>query len=597
MTDLLVGLAFTIGTFFILLILYFAYYFQDRRTGLRAQLYKYAIIVNAILIISELISSYLLYDKLSPTLGEALLKFHWYTGVAYFYFFYFYNTCYLEGINEMSRKELFWKRKDGKIITIITIIFSIVFLLTPFKNLDYHALSYIPGMPAYIVFGYAVIVVMITLFKYLKRKNKTIYEIVFIMIFVLVPTVDLILQLIWTTIAFSPTFMAFLLMGCYFLLENPDLYVARELEASKQKLESINTHRNSIITEKAKLECNKMLKLAQSNYELINRTDAKETLRDNVYSIHDIVNEYQSILDMLIIDEDIMKIDYYEYNTNVLLTKLYNYGINKIGDKDIQLTFDIDSFLPKKLYGSERILYRALIYSLNCAIKNTESGNITFRLKCNFSNKNVLLIIDITDSGNLLTSEDIMKINNNTLNVEDMDKLEQYSLAKKFIAYLNGTYNITTNMKSGSTISISTNQSIVNEAKIQEFKPIVIDYNIDKTNRKILVIDNNSSDIVSTLNKYKLNHEVVNTFQDGINKIKLDNSFTTIFVNTSLQSDNSITTLKSLMANHQNVTNKTIAVSTNAIPGVRTKFLSQGYDYYITKPYNKYELDDIIKNI
>ena len=32
MRDLLVGLAFTIGTFFILLLLYFVYYFQDRRT-------------------------------------------------------------------------------------------------------------------------------------------------------------------------------------------------------------------------------------------------------------------------------------------------------------------------------------------------------------------------------------------------------------------------------------------------------------------------------------------------------------------------------------------------------------------------------------
>ncbi len=57
MTDLLVGLAFTTGAFFILLLLYFVYYFQDRRHGLKAKLYRGAIIVNAVLIISEFISS------------------------------------------------------------------------------------------------------------------------------------------------------------------------------------------------------------------------------------------------------------------------------------------------------------------------------------------------------------------------------------------------------------------------------------------------------------------------------------------------------------------------------------------------------------
>ena len=599
MTDLLVGLAFTIGTFFILLILYFAYYFQDRRTGIRAQLYRYAIIINAVLIISELISSYLLYDKLSPVWGEILLKFHWYTGVAYFYIFYFYNICYLEGLTDISKKELFWERKDGKSITGITILFSLLFFIIQFKNLDYHALSYLPGWPAYIVFTYAVVIVMTTLFKYLKRKNKTRYEIAFIIIFVAVPTVDLLLQMIWINIAFSPTFMAFLLMGCYFLLENPDLYVAKELEASKKSLESISSHKNSVITQKAKFECAEMLKLAQSNYALLNNNDnnvVKETINNNIYSIYDIVAEYQSVLDMLVLDEDVMKLDNYEYSTEVLLSRVYDYAINKIVDKDIQLTFDIDPFLPIRLFGAESVLYTILIYSLNCAINNTPSGDITFRLKCNFSNSYVQLIIDITDTGNTIPNDIITKINNNTLGTEEINNYEQYTLSKRFISYLNGAYNVANNLKSGTTISISINQSIINQSKINEFDPIKIDYIVDKPNRKILIVDNNSSDLVNTLNKYKLSAEMVPTFQDCINKIKLDDSYTTIFINANDTNAN-VSTLKSLMTNHQNITNRIIAISSNALPGVRSKCISQGYDFYITKPYNEYELDDIIKNI
>ena len=600
MTDLLVGLAFTIGTFFILLILYFSYYFQDRRTGLRAQLYRYAIIINAVLIISELISSYLLYDKLSPVLGEILLKFHWFTGVAYFYTFYFYNICYLEELDNISKKELFFKRKDGKIITAITILFSLLFFVIQFKDLDYHALSYLPGLPAYIVFTYAVIIVMVTLFKYLKKKNKTRYEIAFSILFVLVPTVDLILQIIWLNIAFSPTFMAFLLLGCYFLLENPDLYVAKELESTKKRLETINNHRTSVINQKGKLEYSKMLKIAQSNYELLNNNDtnySKDVIHQNIYSIYDVVAEYQSILDMLILDEDITKLDNYEYSTEVLLTMLYDYAITKIGEDNVQLTFDIDPFLPLKLYGCESMIYSSLIYSLNCAINSTKSGDILFRLKCNFTNNYVQLVIDITDNGNSLTSEDIAKINSDNINVEDIDRLEQYSLSKKFANYLNGSYNIATNLKGGTTISISVNQSIVDSTKIQEFSPIRLDYNVIKPNRKILIVDNNPQDLVYTLSRYKLSAEVVSTFEECVNKIKMDDSFTTVFVNINIQNDNAINTLKSIMVEHQNVANKIIALSSNAIPGIRSKYLAQGYDYFITKPYNEFELDDIIKNI
>ena len=89
---------------------------------------------------------------------------------------------------------------------------------------------------------------------------------------------------------------------------------------------------------------------------------------------------------------------------------------------------------------------------------------------------------------------------------------------------------------------------------------------------------------------------MVPTFQDCINKIKLDDSYTTIFINANDTNAN-VSTLKSLMTNHQNITNRIIAISSNALPGVRSKCISQGYDFYITKPYNEYELDDIIKNI
>ena len=182
-----------------------------------------------------------------------------------------------KNINEVDKKEFMFKRKEAKIINIITLIFTIVFCIIQFKDLDYHALSYLPGMPAYIVFTYAVIIVMVTFFKYIKKKNKTKNEKKFILLFLCVPTIDLALQIVWLNVAFSPTLMAFLLMGCYFLLENPDLYVAQELEETKKALEYTSAHKEYILSLKAQVTNNKVLSINQNLYNAISNSDRESS--------------------------------------------------------------------------------------------------------------------------------------------------------------------------------------------------------------------------------------------------------------------------------------------------------------------------------
>ena len=599
MTDLLVGLAFTIGTFFILMLLYFVYYFQDRRTGIRAELFRQTIIINAILIISELISSYLLYDELSPLLGRILLKFHWYTGIAYFYFFYFHLCTHIENISECNMKELLWKRKNGKIITIITVIFSIAFIVLPFGELDYHALSYLPGLPAYTVFAYVVVIVMIVFIKYLKKKNKTKKELFFILLFVLVPIVDLILQLLWLNVAFSPTLMAFLLLGCYFLLENPDLYVANELEESKKTLEFLSSHKKNVIKQKGINISNNLFNISQTYYNIINNNDielSKSTINNNIELLKDMVNEMQNLINMLYIEENNTTLDEYEYSTTALLTKLYNYAIKKIGNKNIKVTLDVDQFLPIKLYGNEYIVYQALLNSIDCAVNNTLAGNIIITIKCSFFNNQAILNIDITDTGNGMAEEYVRRINNDEISTEDIQAIERYSISKKFVSYLKGTYKVTSSIGVGTTISISFGQKVANQTNTGEFKPIEIDYNVDLSNRKILIIDNNPNALINMLNKYKANYEYAKSIDDCINKIKTDNTITTIFINPSLADDNIANAIKSIMSPHQ-VPNKIIAVSANSSTHNKSKYLSKGYDYYINKPFNRYDFNEIIKNI
>ena len=602
MTDLLTGLTFTIGVFFILLLLYFVYLFQDKRTGLIADLFKALIIIDAILIISELISSYLLFDKLSPTLGEILLKIHWYTGVAYFYCFYFYADAHLHDIDNISKKDFFFKRKEGMIITIITIIFSIAYIIIPFKDLDYHALSYLPGLPAYTVFAYATVLVLILFVKYLLKKNKDKNEILFMFLFLGGPTLDLVFQLIWINVAFSPTFIAFILMGSYFLLENPDLYVAKALEKSQKSLENFNTHRSKIIQTKSQNVVNELYGVVNSNYNVINNNNieqSKQILDNNIDLITDLVYDMENVFNMLIINQNRNVIEEYDYSSILLLSKLYNYSLNRAKNKNVEVSFEIDQFLPLTLNGNKFIIYQILLYSMYIATKITNEGKITFKINCNFTNNQVVLNINIIDNGIPLSEDVINQINTDYNTIVEDSYIENYIIIKEYISYLNGTFRVTPNNQMGNTISLSFVQNISNPTKIGEFKPYEINYNLDFTGRKVLIIDNQPQDIIKKISKYKINYETCSSFEEGIKKLKLDNTFTSVLLNIDLVQNNleSVKAIKLVMVEHPNIPTKIIALSSNMLVTTRTNIFKENFDCYVMKPYNKYDFDEMIRKI
>ena len=602
MTDLLVGLSLTIGVFFILLLLYFVYLFQDKRTGIIADLFKAQVIIDAILIISELISSYLLYDKLSPTIGEILLKIHWYTGIAYFYCFYFYADAHLNNIENITKKEYFWKRKEGKIITIITIITTVVFCIVQFGDLNYHALSYLPGYPAYTVFAYATVLVLILFFKYLFKKNKSKNQILFMFLFLLAPLLDLVLQIIWQNVAFSPTFVAIILIGSYFLLENPDLYVANELEKIQKNLEAINIHRKGIIRIKSQNVVNELYGVVNSNYNVINnknKEQSKQIINNNTESIIDLVYDMENIFNMLIINENKNVIENYDYSSIILLSKLYNYSLNRVKGKNVEIVFDIDQFLPITLNGNKFIVYQILLYSMYIATKNTSEGNVSLKIDCNFTNNQVIINIKIDDDGIPFNEDIINQINADYKSIVEDSFIENFVIIKEYVSYLNGSFRVIPSNTKGNTISISFVQNISNPTKIGEFKPYEINYNLDFTGRKVLIIDSHPEDVIKMIKKYNINYETSSSFDEGVNKLKIDNTYTTVLLNLDLVQNNNeaVNAIKLVMVDHPGIKNKVMALSSNMLVTTRTNIFKEGFDCYVMKPYNKYDFDEMIKKI
>ena len=95
-----------------------------------------------------------------------------------------------------------------------------------------------------------------------------------------------------------------------------------------------------------------------------------------------------------------------------MLSDLSMIFLNRIGDKPIELMFDIDRKLPNRLYGDSLRIRQVIINIANNAIKFTEAGfvRLTIRMTHMEEEDMVNLDISIQDSGQGIKEEDLDKL-------------------------------------------------------------------------------------------------------------------------------------------------------------------------------------------
>ena len=211
----------------------------------------------------------------------------------------------------------------------------------------------------------------------------------------------------------------------------------------------------------------------------------------------------------------------------------------------------------------------------------------------------VLLNIKIDDDGIAFNEDIINQINANYKSIVEDSFIENFVIIKEYVSYLNGNFKVIPSNTKGNTISISFVQNISNPTKIGEFKPYEINYNLDFTGRKVLIIDSQPEDVIKLIKKYNINYDTSSSFDEGVNKLKLDNTYTTVLLNLDLVQNNNevVNAIKLVMVDHPGIKNKVMALSSNMLVTTRTNIFKEGFDCYVMKPYNKYDFDEMIKKI
>ena len=510
--------------------------------------------------------------------------------------------------------DLFKYNKSTKLLTSLFIIFIFLYFFIPFTDMSLDKISYVPGAAAYyvlFVFTITIFAILIFTIKYGKKatlRNKL------SAIFMLVETIIIfILQINFKYIGLYSIGMIFQDYFLYFVVENPDLKIIKELEGLKDEIERSNRAKSEFLfnmSHEIRTPMNAIVGFSETllndpNYnEKRARTDIKH-IASAGNNLLDIVN---NILDISKIESGRDTIEEKEYSLGNIIMELSSIIDARIANKPVKLIMDVDPDIPSRLYGDSTKVFQILLNILTNSVKYTEVGKIKLTVTKNLTKTGYVdLHFKITDTGYGIKKEDYDKLflKFSRLDNAKSNEIEGTGLGlvitKKYVELLGGTITFDSEYEVGTTFYVNLSQKIVNYSKLgnvtEPINPETHSEFEDYSNYKVLVVDDNKLNLkVATriLEKYKIKVDTLSSGKECVFKIKEGAKYDMIFLDHMMPEMDGIETLHILKKIEGYDIPPIIVLTANAITGMRKMYLKEGFNEYLSKPININDLNKIL---
>ncbi len=607
------GLTFTIGSLFFLIILFIVYFSKQRFLQIRNKVYRYMLMVVLILLVTELLSSFLIvyYDNLFINL--LVLRIHWATGLIWFSFLYYYSMIFINDIEAENLWQIINYNKKTKIISMIFLVASIIYFFIPFDVPDKINTSYMPGLASYYVFTFCAACVLLVALHILRNNKKTnVRQRIAVWIMLVELAIVFLFQIIYPTVAISAIGVTVQMFFLYFNIENPDLKTIKDIETAKDDIERSSKAKTDFLSNMSHEIRSPMNAIVGFSQTLLNEPDFNE---ENVRA--DIKHIYSSSNSLLDIINNILDISKIESGKETLNEKAYSLGSivmeltsiieSRLGDKPIKFIVEFDENIPSKLYGDSTKIFQVLLNILTNSVKYTEVGKIKLTVTGRRNNNYEKLTFRISDTGYGIKKEDHNKLFEKFSRLESATQNEVEGtglglvITKKYLDLMHGKIWFESEWEVGTTFYVEIEQRIINETKIGDIKePIRADEKLkflDCSNYSILIVDDNKLNLkVATriLSKYNFKIDTASSGEECVYKVKEGNHYDMIFLDHMMPGIDGIKALHIIKKLEDYDVPPVVALTANAITGMKEMYLSEGFDEYLSKPINISELNKII---
>ncbi len=590
------------GLIFILLLI-FVYFSKKRINIIENKVYSMLIIISLIsssveivsyiLVISGVDANSLIYNLVLKLLFECFLAW-------LFAFTLYFVILTIKDKNKIN--EGFIYKALGILIVFVLIISSL-----PIEINDQGGLLLPTGIGVnaiYILCGLCIVCMVYLLFKNIKNLKIKKYWPLFIILIVF-SIVVVIQKAIPDVLLINPA-LVFITFLMYFTIENPDIKMIEQLNIARDTAEKANEAKTDFLSNMSheiRTPLNAIVGFSNLLLEDESVPDsAKEEVKDIVMSADNLLEIVNGILDISKIEANKLEIVNTEYSLKKVCDELISLSRGRLGDKPIEFKTKIDPSIPKVLYGDSTRIKQICVNILTNAIKYTKEGWIEFKISGVIKNNICRLIISVEDTGIGIKKENIDKLFNKfeRLDLEDNITIEGTGLGlaitKKLIELMNGKIVVQSVFGKGSKFTVSIDQRIVKNPTIKLDEEINSEEKTIITNKRVLLVDDNKINLKvaeKLLESYGIDTESVDSGFAAIEKIQNNQKYDMILLDDMMPKMSGVETLKKLKEISEFNT-PTIALTANALTGMKEKYLSDGFNDYLAKPINKEELNRII---
>ena len=607
------GLILTIGSLAFMILLLISYYLQQRVSTVGSKLYRLLLIVIIVLLVTEIAATYCFISDKGALLNFCIMRLHWSTGIAWFLVLYLYSICFLKDVKVNTISELVRTDKRCMIFSIFSLAYLIVYIVLPFKDMTYETFTYVPGIAAYWILLYCfisvflIILLMIRRSKDIPSRSKRATIIMLVEMFII-----FLFQMMYPRTAVLGLGAALQMFFLYFYIENPDLLMVNNLETLKKEIERSNLAKSDFLSNMSHEIRSPMNAIVGFSETILNDPNfdaeaAKVDIEHIATAGNNLLDIINNILDISKIESGSETLDEREYSIGNIIMELSSIIEARLDNRPIQFITDVDSEIPSTLYGDATKLFQVLLNILTNSVKYTEVGKIKLKVTKEIKGNNVTLNFRVSDTGYGIKKEDYDKLFEkfSRLNSATTNEIEGTGLGlvitKKYVDLIGGKIWFESEYGVGTTFYVEVTQRIIDASPIGDIREVrnqQKDINfLDCTGKRIMIVDDNRLNLKvaeKILQSYNFTIDAVASGKECVYKVKEGQHYDMIFLDHMMPEMDGLEVVHILKKLEDYEIPPVVALTANAITGVREMYLKEGFDEYLPKPINMFELNKII---